>query len=155
MKKTLALCLIICSIILFGCKPKWKNDFNFLVGAWKMETSDSTYILEKWSKIDSMNYEGLAYNISPNGMELSEELKLEIRESEINYIPILGEIDKDNPMKFKLVSREDGAYVFENKENDFPTRISYKQINDTTLHAELIDSVGNIATTFKYQKIVE
>ena len=32
---------------------------------------------------------------------------------------------------------------------------TYKQINDTTLYASLIDSVGHVATTFKYQKIAE
>jgi hypothetical protein len=147
--------LLLLSILFIQCKPPLPTDFNFLLGSWKMETSDSTYIIEKWNKIDSLNYEGLAYNISPNGMELSEELKIELSENEINYIPILGHTDLDNPIKFKLVSTEDGQYIFENKENDFPTQITYKQINDTTLHASLIDSIGHVATIFKYQKIAE
>ncbi len=154
--KKIFLLSIVCATVIFSCKSKLKSDFNFLMGSWKLETSDSTYIIEKWNKVDSLNYEGLVYNISPNGMELSEELKIEISDEGIYYIPIIGVISEDNPIfKFKLVSQDNGLHIFENKENEFPTQISYQLIDDSTLHAALIDSVGNIATTFKYQKTAE
>jgi hypothetical protein len=63
--------------------------------------------------------------------------------------------NNQQPVYFKLISKEDGRYIFENKEHDFPQRVIYHLVSNDAVHAR-IEGVRNgqeRGSDFKYSRV--
>ena len=137
-----------------SCQPELTKDFSFLEGSWKMQTSDSTYLLESWEKTDETHYNALNYVVSDNGgMQLSEEIEIEITDSGTYYKPTIEGINGGRPFMYKFVSQDDNKYVFENEEYDFPRKIWYKVIDAKNMQAGIENESGDKQETFVFEKV--
>lgn len=56
------------------------------------------------------------------------------------------------PVPFKMVSLSPAEVVFENKENDYPSRISYRR-EDDVLIATISGPAGRNAKTWRYRRV--
>ena len=56
---------------------------------------------------------------------------------ELFYIPTVKEQNSGKAVKFKLTSSSDTQLIFKNPKHDFPHTISYTQISNDTLLAEI------------------
>lgn len=150
-RKLLFFCVL---VILASCKPELTEDFSFLEGSWKMQTSDSTYLLETWEKIDDNNYSALTYVVSDSaGMELSEEILINITDSGTYYKPIIVGLNDGNPFMYKFTSQNDKKYVFENEAYDFPRKIWYKVIDENNMQAGIESERGDKKETFIFVRV--
>jgi hypothetical protein len=138
-----------------GCQTELTKDFSFLEGSWKMETSDSTYLLETWEKVNDTKYTALNYFITDTGMQLTEEIEIDITDSGTFYRPTIEAIDGGRQFSYLFISEDDNKYVFENKEYDFPRRIWYKRVDENNIEAAIENASGDKKEVFRYEKVMK
>jgi len=102
------------------------RDFDFLKGNWTMNTSNGR-IVELWKMNSDSGMDGISYSINNKGdSTLLETIKLYESLGNIYYEPTGKGPGNDSTVSFKLISTNQGVYVFENIHHDFPQKISYQ-----------------------------
>jgi len=114
---------------------------SFLDGKWSLKT-DKGRIVESWKWISNSQLEGFSYSISHSGdSTLLETMKLYELNGDILFMPAgFGEWN-NSKVAFKLISADNNAFVFENREHDFPSRIVYKSLSNHKILAWIEGSV--------------
>ncbi len=128
-----------------------KDFFDRLTGKWKHENSTT---IEKWEK-DGELFKATVYK--PFGKEslVTERIRLKEREGEIFYEATVRGQNNEKPVPFKLIESSQDRVVFENKNHDFPQKITYQFISDDVMLAT-IEGIMNGKTEkmdFKYSRI--
>lgn len=119
------LVLLLCSGSIAQQKTSVR-DFGFLKGNWTMNTAKGR-IVESWKMNKDSGMDGISFSISNTGdSTLLETIKLYESAGSIYYEPTGNGAGNDSTVTFKLISVENGIFVFENKNHDFPQRISYQ-----------------------------
>ena len=114
------------------------EDINIISGKWKLNESNFN-LYEEWEKTNDSTYMGLSYTLDKDEKNISESLFILKLNNHIVYIAQPG---NNSPSLFTLISSEDNKFIFENKEHDFPQRITYHFITDSTLTASIEGDVN-------------
>jgi len=138
MKHLFALCsgLILCTVT-FAQKPPADPWPDQLVGRWQGAMGDGTYA-EEWRKVSDGTYEGVA-TMHQNGRTVStENTRLTWFAGSWLYIAATGH----GTTCFVRASDNNGTWIFQNNEHDFPKRIGYT-IQGDALNAYIDDGADN------------
>lgn len=114
------------------------TELHWLAAQWTGSMGDSLYT-ETWTITPQGSLEGNAFMKNREGKTIfSESLRIDKIGDHIVYI---AAVNKSNPVLFTLVgtSLENNkpAWVFENKEHDFPQRIIYIKVSPDSLLARV------------------
>lgn len=92
--------------------------------------------LEIWEKVNDSTYSGTNYLTVSAGTVVQEELKLELRKSDLLYIatPMLMNPEKVSTT-FVLTDFTDNKLIFKNPMHDFPQVITYTRISKDSIIA--------------------
>jgi len=102
------------------------KDFSFLRGSWTMKTEKGR-IVESWRINKDSEMEGISFSINNTGdSTLLEKIRIHESEGSIYYTPTGFEPGNDSTVAFRLISAKGKTFIFENKNHDFPQRISYQ-----------------------------
>jgi len=125
-----------------------------LQGKWLMKTKKG-FIGEEWVRIGKYNLQNIAYTIKGKDTTITERVTLKKSKRDIFYTSTVEEQNKKMPVGFRLVSLNDHTFVFENREHDFPKRITYKLVNNDSIHAWIDDGMENSkkASHFYYSRV--
>ena len=91
-------------------------------GKWKMET-DKADIYEEWKVVNETELVGKSYSVDNGVKAISEILYLKKFGDQWAYVAVP---EGQNIALFALVEFTPKKFIFENKEHDFPNRISYE-----------------------------
>jgi hypothetical protein len=91
-------------------------------GKWKMET-DKAEIYEEWKVVEETELVGKSYSVDNSVDKVSEILYLKKFGDQWAYVAVP---EGQNISLFALVEYTPKKFIFENKEHDFPNRISYE-----------------------------
>lgn len=108
--------------------------FSWLTGTWKNQSS-ARNAFESWEKEDKQAMVGRGYTVEGGDTTVSEMLQLEEKDGDIFYIATVPQ--NPGPVYFKLVKMDEGEFVFENPEHDFPNRIIYMRQGEDSLHVRI------------------
>jgi hypothetical protein len=110
--------------------------FDWLAGTWKRERANKT-VYETWRVLSDRTMEGESYVVTKKTGEkvLTESMLLVEMGPDVYYIP--RPMGNTYPVAFRLVESDDGKTVFENKQHDFPQRITYQRNTDGSLTATI------------------
>lgn len=109
---------------------------SWLLGDWKA-TNEDGFSIEHWEKVNDSTFLGDSKWIVDEDTSVEEVLQLIQRNGVISYIPTVPDQNDGEPVSFQLVSHENALCVFENATHEFPQRISYTQIGQDSLVAEI------------------
>ncbi len=124
------------------------GDFGFLKGSWTMNTAKGR-IVESWKISKDAGMDGISFSISNAGdSTLLETIKIYESAGSIYYEPTGNGAGNDSTVSFKLISAENGIFVFENRNHDFPQRISYQPQSASNVLARIEGTVNG-----KFRKI--
>lgn len=124
------------------------KDFGFLKGSWTMNTAKGR-IVESWGISKNSGMEGISFSISNSGdSTLLETIKIHESEGSIYYTPTGYGPGNDSTVSFRLISVKGKTFVFENKDHDFPQRISYQYQSEKKVLAWIEGTVNG-----KFKKI--
>ena len=109
----------------------------WMLGKWEMETPEGT-ITEEWMKPSDSQWQGVSYLIAPGGdTPFRERIRLDYSGDHLYYRPAVSNQNQGEAVSFAEKSFSDSLVVFENLQHDFPQRIIYKRISDTSILAAI------------------
>lgn len=133
---------------IYGQKENIKL-FSTILGTWTATNDSTSDFVEVWEKADRLSLRGYGYIINHKGDTLfKEELKLEQSRGGIFY-SVFFKSTTSKAIKFKLVKPTNSIYTFVNKQNDFPTTITYSFLNSKSLEVRLNGKNKNKMLLFK------
>lgn len=145
MKKSIGFILLIVLIysasllMLISCQNKSEKKFdmlekmNWLLGNWKNEMSEGV-LTETWTKENDSTFSGTSYFIiNKKDTVHSEAIILTQLNDELIYRPTVKGQNNDESVDFKLISDSENSFSFENQKHDYPQKIVYKKVNETSL----------------------
>jgi 2-iminobutanoate/2-iminopropanoate deaminase len=126
---------------------------NQFVGTWAMQTKKSM-LYESWENAGTGLLKGKSYKLLGADTLVLERVELKQTGDGIYYIPTVENQNNNQPVFFKLSSAQDGKYVFENPQHDFPKRITYHFTGTGELHAWIDDGTEKgKRNDFNYKKM--
>lgn len=109
---------------------------SWLIGKWQNNSTDGN-ATEIWEKKNDSTFAGKSYFVTGNDTVSSETISIEQSGNQLFYIPTVKEQNSAQPIKFTLTLSTNKHLVFENPKHDFPQKISYTQITNDSLLAEI------------------
>jgi len=143
--------LIILSVICNNSSAQTSvlSDAKWLLGKWENQTQRGRMV-EEWSKLNDTTFAGRSYMITATDSIALESIVLKKEGSDLYYIPTVKGQNNDQPVKFKLISADGKALVFENPAHDFPQKISYTLQEERSLLAEISGLVNGQERSRKF-----
>lgn len=136
MKKISLILLLLLTIL--SCKKGEKtnllNEIDWLIGTWE-NNSDKGNLLEIWKKENDSVYSGQSFYIKAKDTLHFESIQLKQISDSLLYSSSVKGQDNDLALDFKLTSKTQNQFVFENPKNDYPKKIVYKLITKDSLVA--------------------
>lgn len=128
------LLLPVLAVFMMGSSPSQVSlkaeNIDWLMGNWQGEFNKAK-ITESWQKIDDGLYSGKGFVFGDRDTFVREQLRIQRIANYWAFIPV---INNQPPVLFTLIKSENHMLVFENKEHDFPQRVTYS-LEDGQLHA--------------------
>ncbi|MFM9945951.1 MAG: DUF6265 family protein [Bacteroidia bacterium] len=109
---------------------------NWLIGKWQNNSSEGN-ATEVWEKENDSTFVGKSYFVIGKDTVSSESISLQQNGKDLFYIPTVKDQNAGQPVKFTLTSSTSNQLIFENPKHDFPQKISYTQITNDSLLAEI------------------
>ena len=131
---------IILIITLTACNNKKSEPINhaeWLVGTWESKDDFGNASYESWEKISKHELSGKSYVIMEADTFVIETIQLLQQKDSLFYIATVNGQNKNQPIRFSLVSLSEDAMSFENAKHNFPQAVSYKKTNSDSLVAEI------------------
>jgi hypothetical protein len=132
--------LIFAVTCLFSCSSEERQPYEQITklsGTWMVSDGEGGSY-EVWSKSVGDSMIGRAYKLSgPSDTIVSERIVLKKDGETLWYIPTVTGQNNAQPVRFKLITYNDSAFTFENKEHDFPQRVIYRFINNDSIVATI------------------
>lgn len=113
------------------------DQLSWMLGKWQMQTPEGV-ITEEWSRPSDTQWQGISYMISAAGdTPFRENIRLNYSGDTLYYLPAVTNQNEGKEISFAEKSFSDSLIVFENLNHDFPQRIIYKRISDTSIMAAI------------------
>jgi len=123
---------------------------DWMTGCWVMERN-GVKVEEHWSKPAGEVMLGYSRTVRPGKPTFYEQLRIEVREGQVSYVPIVG---KQGPIVFPLKKSTEREVVFENPTHDYPQRIAYTRVGDELrAKTELLDEAKPRPQNFVYKRV--
>lgn len=139
--------LLICTLFCNALPNKTIKDLHFLNGTWKIENKQS---YETWKINNDSSLEGNSYKIKDGNKRIDEYLAIKAAAGKIIYTARVLNQNNGQPVDFTMNASVTDKFSFENLEHDFPKKIQYTKLNDTTL---FIAVLGENDKGFSYRMI--
>ena len=107
------------------------DDVSWLIGSWEGTDLNDLVFHETWERESKTTLTGTGATVSPDGDTIFREtLKIDLVDGTPYYVATIPK--SKGPVLFKMIKGDAHNAIFENKEHDFPKRISYMlQTNNT------------------------
>ncbi len=119
----------------------------FLEGTWKMENKE-TY--EQWQIEDAGYLAGSSFKMKDGNKKVLETLKIRAIEGQLIYEATVPNQNQGKTIAFTHNSNVKDCLSFENLEHDFPKKIQYKKLDESTI---LVQVLGEGDKGFSYRLI--
>jgi len=122
---------------------------SWLIGEWQNNSPEGN-ATETWEKKNDSTFAGKSYFVVGKDTVSSETISLEQNGKELFYIPTVKGQNNEQPVKFALTSSTSKQLIFENPIHDFPQKISYTQIKNDSLLAEISGTMNGKQNSQKF-----
>jgi len=112
------------------------KEFAWLEGTWENPTKNGLYT-EKWAKVNDSVFTAVSTVKNDKDTLFYETVILDQKGDSLHYIVTTPKQNDAKPVSFTLKSFTANSYIFENKQHDFPQRISYTKVTNDSLMAEI------------------
>src|SRR5690606_26173839 len=92
---------------------------------------------EQWTKSGDTLLMGVSTTAKNKQVKSSETVRIKLLNDSLFYDVTVSNQNDGKSIRFKMVELNDSLVQFENKQHDFPTRIEYKKLTDSTCLATI------------------
>lgn len=119
----------------FALQSNGIKELVFFTGTWKVENKES---YETWRINDDGSLEGFSYKIKAGEKQVTESLTIKEHKDHILYTAKVPNQNNGQPVDFKWNKAVKDKFSFENEAHDFPKKVQYTKLNDTTLFVSVL-----------------
>lgn len=136
---------IMALLVMVSCGEKEQTDkvaykqleaSSWLLGSWSNQLKNGE-LLEIWSRENDSCFSAVVYHIKEKDTAEVERITIIETNSDLFYIPEVKAQNEGKKIRFKRINDAERMLQFENKEHDFPQRISYSQLSKDSIIAEI------------------
>jgi len=139
--------LLICTLLCNALPNTTINELHFLTGTWKVENKQN---YETWKINSDTSLEGNSYKIKDGNKRIDEYLTIKAISGKIIYTAKVLNQNNGQPVDFTLNASVTDKFSFENNGHDFPKKIQYTKLNDSTVFVAVL---GENDKGFSYRMI--
>ncbi len=134
----------------FGQNKKPVSIHN-LQGVW--QATEGPLLYEEWMIDDDSALIGLSYSINGKDTLLLEKMRMIKTNGRLHFFARVPDQNAAEEIGFALVKHEKSRWTFENPDHDYPNRIIYELLSDTTLYARIENMRGNKQKEFRFKLV--
>lgn len=150
--------LILLPILFYSCKNTSESEtaepvisnykyekirqLEWLLGTWT-DNVDDKFSQESWSKENDSTFTAFSFTQVAGETVFAETMALEQKGDRLQLTVADANEKGSLPITFRFISSEDNQFTFENKNHDFPERITYTNPTEDSLHAWIEGTVNN------------
>lgn len=135
MKSLFSLLLVfICSNASAQFQLKDMQGLYGLNGTWESPRKNGL-LIEQWTFKNDSTLQGYSFIIKNSDSIPQEKALLQYRNGNIQFIASAAAQNNEQPVAFSLIAINNGQYLFENKQHDFPQQISYQLLSSDSMQA--------------------
>lgn len=124
---------VIFLFLITACKPKpGLEKFNGLRGTWQTNNSE-TDLYEHWNDAGNNEMFGKSYVMNGPDTLVQQSVILKKQGEDFYYLSTVQGQNNNQAVAFKLIISNDSFCTFENRQQSFPQRISYRFIGKDSL----------------------
>lgn len=112
------------------------KELAWLEGTWLNQTKDGLFT-EQWTKVNDSVFTAVSAVTKDKDTLFYETVVLDQKGDSLHYIVTTPKQNDAKPVSFTLKSFTANSYIFENKQHDFPQRITYTKVTNDSLIAEI------------------
>jgi len=109
---------------------------NWFLGTWNSKTTNGN-LTETWKQMNDSVYVGESYVIVKTDTLFYESIRLMKKNKKWNYVVAVKNQNNEQPVSFEMTRLTPTQLVFANPTHDFPSTISYTQITQDSMMAEI------------------
>jgi hypothetical protein len=125
-------------------------NIDWLIGKWEYKTQN-VLVTESWTKKTNGNYVGYSYSIQGKDTVSQEVVEIVLENNKVIYKATVKEQNGGETIPFLMTNSANDSIVFVNELHDFPQKIVYKKVGETTIEAAI---EGRIQNKIKRRKII-
>ncbi len=145
--KTAALLLFFFTTSIFFKGTEKYTDFDWILGNWKYEESETTYE-EHWTKVDGSTYQGRAFSTAGSDTVSKEYFRISKIDSDWLFS---AETDQGKTVStFFLTEKSNNKLVFRKRDDSFPKQINYQGTGNTQLKVWIEGELNGRFMKFEY-----
>ncbi len=114
--------------ITIACNSEKSEDYLFLEGTWKVNDQN---LYETWKKDNGLS--GVGYKLIDGKQKTTETLSIKLVDGRLTYSATVPGQNNGTQINFTLNELVKDTLSFENLNHDFPQKIQYYQLSDTSL----------------------
>ena len=122
---------------------------DWLIGNWQSKT-DFGILSENWEKVNDSTFKAESFFIKGKDTLHEENIVLQQKAEILTYITTIKGQNNGKPIHFQLKEEIENELIFENLENDYPQRISYKKGINNSLITQISGIQSKKESTEKY-----
>lgn len=126
------------------CPVKLCSGLKWVTGNYTLKSKHGNYY-ENWKQTDSIHFEGFGYFMDEDNMDTLYRQSMKWSETNTGVFMVFNvKNQNDNKdVEFKLTKQENHSYTFENAFRDYPSIITYKILNDTSINVVMLGFKDN------------
>ncbi|GEC73081.1 hypothetical protein FFL01_26200 [Flavobacterium flevense] len=122
---------------------------DWLIGNWQSKT-DFGILSENWKKVNDSTFKAESLFIKDKDTLHEENIILQQKAESLTYITTIKGQNNDKPIHFQLKEDTENELIFENLQNDYPQKITYKKGTNNSLITEISGIQLKKVTSEKY-----
>ena len=122
---------------------------DWLIGNWQSKT-DFGILSENWKKVNDSTFKAESLFIKDKDTLHEENIILQQKAEILTYITTIKGQNSDKPIHFQLKEDTENELIFENLQNDYPQKITYKKGTNNSLITEISGIQLKKVTSEKY-----
>ncbi len=112
------------------------ENIDWLIGQWQGKDVNDLVFHENWERDGKSSFTGSSCTITPDGDTIYREtLKINLVDGTPYFVSTVPKTK--GPVLFKMVQGDAQTAIFENRDHDFPQRISYTLENNNHMKVKL------------------
>jgi hypothetical protein len=113
------------------------SKLEWMLGTWSATFPDQSKLTESWTRVNDTTFSGETHLVAGKDTFFADKPGIVWKDGALHYMANVAGQNEGKTIYFKAVSGKDGEQVFENKQHDYPQKITYMHKSDTTLFARL------------------
>ncbi len=126
-------------VLITSCAEQPMDQFDFLLGTWKVEGKDQ---YEAWVKESQIEFSGHAYANMDRQIRILESITIKQTNDQIMYEATVPDQNEGQTIPFILNEEVKPCFSFENPGHDFPKKIQYCIISESVLDIRVLGEEG-------------